>query len=781
MNHTQPSCHVLIPLKPSNTKTMRQTPRYFLLLLCAATLTLSLACKEPLITAEQASPYVDQWAQSVGPTLKSKTSEAATEASVKALFAAHMDSNSNGLLRNHPPYDKLAESVYRERKYKPAFITDGELNPQGKAILAQLERVDQDGFNPKYYRVAKIQKDLSTLKTLKKQYASLGNFEPGPKEKALVKNFLLAKEAKSFNLSKDNYKQLTDHLLNHPDGSDIKTQIEQYGKLSKQMAEVEARVERNLSTGLMRYAYKMRYFRTPDIFVHPRQDDRFNDPETRRRRKADEKAVYTGQLLWRQATFVAQRMNKKRGGDFLRAKIQQVLRDAMDTKTNKDALARLVPSPQYAKLRKEYVRYRGLVDAGGWKKIQPKKIRSGQSNDTVYELKLRLQKEGYLPANQSLTKKYDSVLKDAIMSYQASHQMSRDGKVGRSFWRSVNVSAKKRRDQILLNMQRWRKSNIQHHDHDVYVFVNIPDFHTEIWKDQQREMRMRIVVGNNDREEDEETKKKIHPNRTPVLSAFIDRVIYNPFWNVTSRIRETEILVDVRKDLEKRYVAKLDKLMGAAKPAATGPATGLLGTTTTPVSYTKRSKEGLIFNIDRIKYDYQQKHGSEPDIKALFPYLSQETGIIDVSKTDPKNVPPWYAANGYEVMHAGKSWEFVRQLNGKKNALGLVKVIFPNLHDVYLHDTNAKAFFKKDIRAYSHGCMRMHRPLKFAEWILRNDGNYNGKRIKKLIAKTQYEPIFLKTKIPVHIDYFTVRADDQGRANFLIDVYDYDRAPKNER
>jgi murein L,D-transpeptidase YcbB/YkuD len=67
--------------------------------------------------------------------------------------------------------------------------------------------------------------------------------------------------------------------------------------------------------------------------------------------------------------------------------------------------------------------------------------------------------------------------------------MDDDGKLGRTFWRSLNVSAKERAEQIMLNMKRWRLSDVQHHDHPLYVLVNIPDFTVEIWKQQQQEMR----------------------------------------------------------------------------------------------------------------------------------------------------------------------------------------------------------------------------------------------------------------------------------------------------
>ncbi len=235
--------------------------------------------------------------------------------------------------------------------------------------------------------------------------------------------------------------------------------------------------------------------------------------------------------------------------------------------------------------------------------------------------------------------------------------------------------------------------------------------------------------------------------------------------------------MDVRKDLEPRYKAKMLKLLGASakpKPAIPDP-TGLMATPTPAVpDLFRKTREGVVFDIAAYKTAYTAKAGAEPDLKAQFPYLDPATGLINVNTTDPANVPPWYAAEGYEVMYPGKKWEYVRQLNGDKNSLGRVKIIFPNLHDVYLHDTPKKGLFKNPIRAYSHGCMRMHKPLDFAAWLLKNDDQYETSKIKRLLSKTQFEPIFLKKRVPVHVVYHTVRVDDEGRANFLSDIYKRD-------
>lgn len=774
---------------------MDQIRRLTQIMTLTAALTLGLvACEDPKYTPEQATPFVAQWAESVGDELKEQSASAATSEALKAALSAKADAERQAPAKvSAPPFYALAEQLYAERQFKAGFIKKGKLTESAQAVLAQLERVADDGFDAKLYHAQEIKSRVEELKALREQYQSLGDFKPGDPERAHLVAYITSKKPQELELKPELKATLTEELLKAPAGEPLRQTIAKYGELSAKMASAEADIELMLSVGMLRYAHAMRYHRMPQSFIHERHDDRYNDPETKGRRPLEAQATYTGGVTWRHAAFVAKDIAKAHGVPLLRAAMINTLKQAMSGE-HEQALAKLIPSPQYVALRKEYVRYKKIASEGGWDELKEQRsLKEGARSEEVKKLKLRLQKEGLLASNALIDDRFDRTLTEAIKAYQATHQLDEDGKVGRGFYRSLNVSAEDRASQVLLNMKRWRSSDVQHHDHPLYVLVNIPDFNVEIWKQQQRELRMRIVVGNNDEAEDEESKKKVHPNRTPTLSAYIDRVIYNPFWNVTSRIREDEILVDVRKDLEPRYVAKLQKLIGAPAPAVpAGPASAngvVIGAqdpnAAAPAAangvaarFTRKSPDGLVFDVEGIKAAYYEKHQADLDLKAQLPYLDPNSGLINVSVTDPNNIPPWYAANGYEVMHPGKSWEFVRQLNGKENSLGQVKIIFPNLHDVYLHDTNAKALFSKTLRAYSHGCMRMHKPLDFAQWLLENDGSWEDRQIKKVLSDVTYEPIFLKTKVPVHIVYHTVVADDKGRANFLLDVYSYDREGK---
>ncbi len=116
----------------------------------------------------------------------------------------------------------------------------------------------------------------------------------------------------------------------------------------------------------------------------------------------------------------------------------------------------------------------------------------------------------------------------------------------------------------------------------------------------------------------------------------------------------------------------------------------------------------------------------------------------------------------------------VVQPPGPKNALGRVKFLFPNQHAIYMHDTPARNLFKKDIRALSHGCVRVQKPMEFAEIILKTEG-WTPSRIANAIASGKNQTVLLSKKIPVYLGYYTAWADQEGNVKLKDDVYGRDR------
>ncbi|MEM7302227.1 MAG: L,D-transpeptidase family protein [Pseudomonadota bacterium] len=112
----------------------------------------------------------------------------------------------------------------------------------------------------------------------------------------------------------------------------------------------------------------------------------------------------------------------------------------------------------------------------------------------------------------------------------------------------------------------------------------------------------------------------------------------------------------------------------------------------------------------------------------------------------------------------------VRQYPGKSNALGELKILFPNRHNIYMHDTPARSLFSRDRRAYSHGCVRLHKPREMAAAVLGTDLSYIRSRLAKGHNKQK-----LKTKMPVYIAYFTAWPDKDGKVQYFNDVYGRDK------
>ncbi|MEM0906897.1 MAG: L,D-transpeptidase family protein [Pseudomonadota bacterium] len=148
----------------------------------------------------------------------------------------------------------------------------------------------------------------------------------------------------------------------------------------------------------------------------------------------------------------------------------------------------------------------------------------------------------------------------------------------------------------------------------------------------------------------------------------------------------------------------------------------------------------------------------------------------------------YFRRRGYEAVYRGRvvdpaslSWNRgmlrnvrIRQRPGRRNALGAVKFMFPNKHAVYLHDTPTKHLFKRDRRAYSHGCVRVDQPFVFAEALLALDEGVSGSGIKRMVGGRQRH-VNLEAHIPVHLTYFTRETKDDGTVKKYADVYGYDR------
>jgi len=120
-----------------------------------------------------------------------------------------------------------------------------------------------------------------------------------------------------------------------------------------------------------------------------------------------------------------------------------------------------------------------------------------------------------------------------------------------------------------------------------------------------------------------------------------------------------------------------------------------------------------------------------------------------------------------------------RQRPGAGNALGHVKFLFPNSHNVYLHDTPADNLFGKPTRAFSHGCVRVEEPEQLAKYVLREYPEWDEASIGSAMHAGVEKHVKLKEKVPVHIVYFTAWVDENGGLHFQPDIYGYDSSAEN--
>ncbi len=117
----------------------------------------------------------------------------------------------------------------------------------------------------------------------------------------------------------------------------------------------------------------------------------------------------------------------------------------------------------------------------------------------------------------------------------------------------------------------------------------------------------------------------------------------------------------------------------------------------------------------------------------------------------------------------------LRQEPGKGNALGNIKFMFPNRFNVYLHDTPSRSLFRKTVRSFSHGCIRVENPSTLASVLLSDDGDWPKSRIEEVIAGKKRQVVNLKKRIPVHLTYLTAWVNKDGSVHFRDDIYDRDK------
>jgi len=152
--------------------------------------------------------------------------------------------------------------------------------------------------------------------------------------------------------------------------------------------------------------------------------------------------------------------------------------------------------------------------------------------------------------------------------------------------------------------------------------------------------------------------------------------------------------------------------------------------------------------------------------------------------------PNFFAKENMKVFRAGPNGEMVdpatvdwaalsennfpyrlRQEPGPRNPLGRIKFMFPNKHSVYLHDTSDPHLFRRERRGFSHGCIRIEKPMELAEFVMRGSKEWPKERIAAVLKTKETTVANLPKPIPVHILYFTAWGNGDGTVHFLEDIY----------
>jgi L,D-transpeptidase YcbB len=154
-------------------------------------------------------------------------------------------------------------------------------------------------------------------------------------------------------------------------------------------------------------------------------------------------------------------------------------------------------------------------------------------------------------------------------------------------------------------------------------------------------------------------------------------------------------------------------------------------------------------------------------------YLDKQNMEIVASGADNAASLPASSEN-IDKVEAGRL--FLRQKPGPSNSLGLAKFIFPNDENVYMHGTPAQQLFSRTRRDFSHGCIRVEDPARFAEWVLRQDPTWTRERIDATMNGDKTTQVNLKEKLAVVVFYDTVHVNSEQVVFFVDDIYGFDKA-----
>jgi len=333
----------------------------------------------------------------------------------------------------------------------------------------------------------------------------------------------------------------------------------------------------------------------------------------------------------------------------------------------------------------------------------------GGKDPQVALLRQRLKVAADDPANETV---YDAKLQDAVKDFQKGNNLRADGQIGNGTRNALNAAGKPKQAAAPPPPPATNEAKIER------ILINM-----ERWRWMPEQLGKFYVWDNVPEALTRIIKdgKIIHTARiivgqptwpTPTFSADMKTIVFHPTWGVPEGIKAKELAPILRK-------------------SSGGGLFGFFGGG---------------YSAQAVLEAYQ--------LRAYVNGRPVDANSIDWSSVDMRSVS-------------------FQQPPGPKNPLGDVKFLFPNKHDVYMHDTPERNLFPKTFRAFSHGCMRVQDPSRFAEILLAEDKGWAPEKTRSMFgAGSQDVP--LDTHIPVHVTYMTARVNEDGKLETYGDFYGLD-------
>ncbi|AWV88066.1 L,D-transpeptidase family protein [Bradymonas sediminis] len=661
--------------------------------------------------------FVEKLLPELDAQLRAQADAVATGSALQNYLEIEASHSWNTRVAGGIKYADLFARLYPEIGYHKAFAQSDGLTPRGAVVLETLLNSGRHDLAPEPYHVARIQTLVSELEKVSAQDPAWEPIKLSGEEANQLVNWI--DQHKLDPKDPATRTKVLDALV----GASVKDSVDKDELAAKKPAKKEGEEAKTkppassefLATPIPRITETLHgYLGVFEASAKLTAELELRVADGALRYARDMKHFNLVRMDWRDF--------RDAGGStaIIYARLEKTfnaLREA-DADTTRTIFKELQPQhPQYERLLDARARYLGIAENGGWESVRPTTLALGARSARVMDLRTRLAAEGYLTLVSEEPAPVDAADSDA-------ESAGADG--------SADVAAQPDAqpapvdpdvvDQALLDAVKLYQET-----HQFNASTTSPD--AGFWRSLNVPIARRI----------EQIELSIQRWRESQYEGEKDYIMVNiPDFHA-------EVFVDHEPQMRFRVVTGDNKRVCDPKTEKwTYPHA-------TPIMMAELNH--VIIN----------------------PYWYVPQSII-TNELEPKmkRDPDYLAKNGYEIVELNGR-ESIRQLPGPNNALGFVKFIFPNAGNIYMHDTPSKRYFDYPVRAFSHGCVRVHEPKKLAEFLLGNDPTAKKYDVDELIDSKRQRYVELEKKIPVFLEYKTVRVDDAGHVNFLADIYRKDR------